>query len=68
MTIDQDAVQEEEGRPDGQRRSVIALAVDLAEHGSIEPRMATTSAILWPGRMCAATARFEKDAPRHFIR
>ena len=30
--------------------------------------MATTSATLWPGMMCGSTARFEYDAPRHFIR
>src|SRR4029450_10562783 len=30
--------------------------------------MATTSATLWPGMMWGSTARFEKDAPRHFMR
>ena len=30
--------------------------------------IATTSATLWPGRMCGSTARFENDAPRHFMR
>ena len=30
--------------------------------------MATTSATLWPGMMCGRIARFENEAPRHFIR
>ena len=36
--------------------------------GSTEPMMATTSATLCPGMMWGSTARFEKDAPRHFMR
>ena len=56
------------GGPTVQRRSVIALAVDLAEHGIDRAQDGDGVGDLVPGRMSPATARFEKDAPRHFIR
>ncbi len=36
--------------------------------GSTEPMIATTSATLCPGMMSGRIARFENDAPRHFMR
>jgi hypothetical protein len=40
----------------------------LRTQGSTEPMIATTSATLCPGMMCGRIARFENEAPRHFMR
>ena len=66
---EEDAVQEEEGRADRPQDAGDARHRSTSpKTGSMEPRIATASATLWPGRMWPATARLENDAPRHFIR